>query len=261
MMLGGAAAIAAANDTASAACRFAAQGDGTVSAVIDGRTFRLADGREIRLAGIETATAKNAAAALTSLIGGRDVSLHGENDRPDRYGRQPAIVFIQGADTSIQTELLSRGEAIANATLSDKTCSAEWVAAEAAARTEKRGIWGDPAATKNAESPGDIQARIGQFTVVEGTVVSGRQAGATFYVNFGRQWARDFAVTIPGRIMPAFKEAGIDLAALQYRRVRVRGWVETRGGPRIEATKTGQIELIGADGVVAKNIVPEGKGK
>jgi hypothetical protein len=30
---------------------------------------------------------------------------------------------------------------------------------------------------------------------------------------------------------------------LEHRRVRVRGWIDERNGPRIEATRTEQIEI------------------
>lgn len=111
-------------DVALAACRFAPQGEGRVAAIIDARTFRLDDGREVRLAGIEPGTAGTR--ALANLIERRTVTLHGEDDRPDRYGRQSAYVFAAGANISVQTGLLSRGEAINAANVSDKDCSGEW---------------------------------------------------------------------------------------------------------------------------------------
>jgi hypothetical protein len=81
--------------------------------------------------------------------------------------------------------------------------------------------------------------------VVEGKVLSVRQAGATTYLNFGRNWTRDFAVTISKRALPAFEAGGFALKSLENKRIRVRGWVETRGGPRIEALHAGQIEVLG----------------
>ncbi len=246
-----------------AACDFATQGEGRVVAIIDTRTFRLDDGREVRLAGIETNIGQKLTApsrSLEKLIGDREVTLRLDDDKPDRYGRQIAIVFPAGSPTSIQTELLSQGEALASGALSDKACLLEWMTAENSARAAKRGLWGDPSATKNAEMPGDILARLGQFTVVEGRVLSARQAGATFYVNFGRRWTRDFAVTISRRMMPSFEAAGLDLKSLEGKTLRVRGWVEKRGGPRIEATRPGQIEVVGAGGM-AKNIVPQDQGR
>jgi endonuclease YncB( thermonuclease family) len=233
------------NSATAAGCTFELQGEGRVSAVIDARTFRMDDGREVRLAGIETVTDR--AAALSALVAGRSVTLHGETDAPDRYGRQPALVFADSAEASVQGLLLAQGEALVSATIADKACAAELVAAEATARRAKRGVWADPAVIKNAESPGDILARIGQFTVVEGKVLSVRQAGVTTYINFGRRWTRDFAVTISRRMVPAFEAAGIDLKSLENKRIRVRGWIEARGGPRLEARTLGQIELAGGN--------------
>jgi endonuclease YncB( thermonuclease family) len=238
-------AAAAASPALAGPCSFEPQGEGRVVAIIDARSFRMDDGREVRLAGIETGGAD--ASALNALIAGRDVSLRGESDAPDRYGRQPAFVFAEEADTPVQSQLLARGEALAAATVADTACAAALAAAEAVARAARRGIWADPAVIKNAESRDDILARIGRFTVVEGKVVSVRQAGAVTYVNFGRRWTRDFAVTISRRTAPAFEAAGISLKSLENKRIRVRGWVEARGGPRIEALRTGQIEVIGGN--------------
>jgi endonuclease YncB( thermonuclease family) len=231
--------------TAASACSPTPQGEGRVSAIIDARTFRMDDGREVRLAGIETGTAASGAAALGALVAGRNVALRGESDAPDRYGRQPAFVFVDQAATSVQNQLLAQGDALVSGNVADKACAAELLSAEAAARRARRGIWADSAAIKNAESPGDILARIGQFTVVEGKVLSVRQAGATTYVNFGRRWTRDFAVTISRRVLPAFEAAGISLKSLENKRIRVRGWIEARSGPRIEALRVGQIEMAG----------------
>ena len=83
-------------------------------------------------------------AALAALVSGRDVTLHGEDDAPDRYGRQPAFVFADGSETSVQGELLAAGEALASAEVADKDCAAALAAAEAAARQAKKGIWADP---------------------------------------------------------------------------------------------------------------------
>ena len=169
------------------------------------------------------------------------------DDTPDRYGRQPAFVFLVPTETLLQEELLAQGKALASATVADKECAAVLMAAEAAARQAKRGIWSDPAAIKNTESSGDILAGIGRFTVVEGKVLSVRQAGATTYLNFGRNWTRDFAVTISRRMLAAFEAAGMVPKSLENRRIRVRGWVEARGGPRIEVLRVGQIELLGGN--------------
>jgi endonuclease YncB( thermonuclease family) len=244
-----------------AGCAFAPQGEGRVTEIIDARSFRLGDGRDVILAGIEPVASDDARtnektsriAALAAIVAGHEVTLRGDDDTPDRYGRQPAFVFLDSSDkpeqvpeqASVQVALLAQGAALVAATVADKDCAATLAAAEAAARAAKRGIWADPSVIKNTESPGDILAGIGRFTLVEGKVLSVRQAGATTYLNFGRNWTRDFAVTIPKRMIAVFEAAGIGLKSLENRRIRVRGWVESRGGPRIEALRVGQIELLG----------------
>ncbi|XSC44483.1 thermonuclease family protein [Bradyrhizobium sp. RDT10] len=228
-------------------CALEPQGEGRVAAVVDARSFRLEDGREVRLAGIERGGTDRASgrAALSAIAGGRDVTLHGEDDTPDRYGRQGAFVFVTGSEHSVQSELLRRGEALFSADSADKNCAAALAAAEGAARDAKLGIWAETSAIKNTESPGDILAAIGQFAVVEGRVLSVRQAGAMTYLNFGRNWTRDFAATISRRVIPVFEGAGLGPKLLENRRIRVRGVVSSRGGPRIELLRVGQIEVLG----------------
>ena len=219
--------------------------DGVFAAITDARSVRLDDGREVRLTGIEaTATTKQ---ALTSLLVGRDVMLRSTDDTPDRYGRQGALVFIGDSEISVQGMLLAQGDALVSGEIADKDCAAALMSSEAAARRQKKGSWADPSAIKNAESPDDILAGIGRFMVVEGKVLSVRQAGAMTYLNFGRSWTRGFAATISKRNLPAFENAGMTLKSLENRRIRVRGWVEGTTGPRIDVRLVEQVELLGAN--------------
>lgn len=229
------------------ACNLPAQGEGRVKAIIDGRTVHLDDGREVRLAGLElpgsASERQRAAAALTALLDGEPVSLRGDSDAPDRYGRQTALVHRDGSDTPVQIALLEQGAAMMSPTI-DATCLPQLSAAENAARTARRGIWAGVTALKNTERPGDILAAIGQFGVVEGKVLSVRQAGSVTYVNFGRRWTEDFALTISKRTAAAFEDAKIPLKSLENRRIRVRGWIGQRGGPRIEVLKVEQVDVL-----------------
>ncbi len=234
--------VAAASPAGAAGCVFESQGEGRVTVVIDERTFRLSDGREVRLAGVEPVAGHKAGgtAALAAIVAGREVTLSGDDDTPDRYGRQPAFVFLPGSDTPVQAVLVAQGKALVSADVTDKDCIATLFAAEAEARRGRRETWADPAAIKNA-------AGIGRFAVVEGRVLSVRQAGGTTYLNFGRNWTQDFAVTISRRVAATLEAAGIGLKSLERRRIRVRGWVEARGGPRIEVLRAAQIELPGGN--------------
>jgi hypothetical protein len=144
----------------------------------------------------------------------------------------------------VQSLLLKQGAALVSGEIIEKACASALLAAEAEARQGQKGAWAGSAVIKNAESTDDILTGIGRFMLVEGTVLTVRQAGATTYLNFGRRWTRDFPVTVSRRNMAAVESAGTALKPLENRRIRVRGYVEAHPGPRIEVVRTGQIEVL-----------------
>jgi endonuclease YncB( thermonuclease family) len=223
-------------------CQQTALAGGVVSAIIDASSFTLSDGREIRLAGIDApGTARS---VLADLIAGRTVALHGRND-PDRYGRLVAFATVSGSETPVQYALLSAGQARFTGLGEDKDCRAALLDREQAARAARLGLWGEAVySIRRAEAPASILSGKGRFAVVEGRVLSVRESGATIYVNFGRKWSEDFTVTVARRNERAFQDAGLALKSLAGREVRVRGIVEERGGPWIEAMRPEQIEVV-----------------
>ncbi|MEI8277403.1 MAG: thermonuclease family protein, partial [Hyphomicrobiales bacterium] len=96
----------------------------------------------------------------------------------------------------------------------------------------------------SSENLAGLGAATGHFALVEGKVLSVRESGAVIYMNFGRRWTRDFTVTVLKRQQRLFTDAGVDIKKLDGRRIRVRGWIERRGGPIVEAAAPEQIELI-----------------
>jgi hypothetical protein len=123
-------------------------------------------------------------------------------------------------------------------------CRNVLLAHEARARMARLGLWADPDYdTKAADNPAAIRRSRGRFAVIEGKVLSVRESGGTIYVNFGRRWSEDFTVTILKRISARFVAAGLDPKRLEGRRIRVRGFVEERGGPWIEAMAPEQFEI------------------
>jgi endonuclease YncB( thermonuclease family) len=252
------------------ACRLEPVGSGVVARVVDGRTFVLADGREVRLAGIEVPEAdpavrpeapateaaqapplpdraRAAAHALAALVTGEETVLKQARPATDRYGRLLADAYVSrdGSPVSVAKTLLAQGVARVAGRPGEAVCLAELRAAERAARTGRLGVWSDPRYfSKAADNAGEIAAERGRFTLVEGKVVSVRESGGTIYVNFGRRWSQDFTVTISKRNERIFAAAGLEPQKLSGRRVMVRGWVEERGGPWIEASTPEQIEIV-----------------
>jgi len=213
---------------------------GTVAAIQDGRTLTLTDGREIRLAGLE---APADGAALRALAAGRPLRLEGTGE--DRYGRLLAYAFVAAEAEPVQVALLGAGKARVSARLGVKSCAAALLAAEQGARAAGRGLWADPNfAPLGSQNLTMIAAARGHFALIEGRVLSVRESGATIYLNFGRRWTRDFSVIIPKRAQGNFAAAGIDVKTLEGRRIRVRGTIEQRSGPIVQAVAPEQIELI-----------------
>jgi len=230
------------NAAAQETCKLTTIGTANVAAVRDGRTLLLADGRELRLIGIEVSD--DSRAAMETLVAGHSLRLERLGSELDRYGRLVAFAFTGDAQPSVQQALLEQGNARVTARVGDKPCADALLTAERAARAARRGLWADPNfAPLSAENLTRLQAERGQFALVEGKVLSVRESGATIYVNFGRRWTRDFTVTIPRRLGKAFTTAGVEPKKLEGRRIRVRGWLEQRGGPIITAEAPEQIEF------------------
>ena len=227
-----------------AGCAPVPLGTAQVRSVADGRTVQLVDGREVRLGGIEVP--ESAKAALEGLVGGREIALWRLGADNDRYGRVVALAAMTpgGPDQSIQKVLLEQGQARVAAHTGESGCAAGLLRAERSARTAGLGLWADPYyVMKNAGDPAEILAIRGRFAVVEGKVLSVRESGGLIYVNFGRRWTEDFTVTVPKRLERNFTSAGLPLKKLAGQHVRVRGLIEERGGPWIEAARPEQIEI------------------
>jgi endonuclease YncB( thermonuclease family) len=224
-------------------CKLADIGTATVADVRDGRTLLLADGRELRLAAIEVTDSSRE--ALQQFVGGHSVRLEQLGSMADRYGRVVAFVYTENTEQSVQQAMVAQGQARVSGRIGNKACADMLFAAEKAARRARRGLWADPNfAPLRPENVTRIGAARGQFALVEGKVLSVRESGATIYLNFGRRWTKDFTVTILKRHRREFAAAGIDPKQLEGRPVRVRGWIEQRNGPVMEADAPEQIELV-----------------
>lgn len=89
-----------------------------------------------------------------------------------------------------------------------------------------------PSCVLNSFATGVVKAVIdGRSFVLD----DGRESGGTIYVNFGRRWSEDFTVSVAKRNERMFTAAGVEPKSLAGHRVEVRGWIEERGGPLIDA--------------------------
>lgn len=243
---------------AQAECKGEDGGVGLVSEIRGGDTLILADGRTVRLAGAliprrslagdSTARARvDAEKAIADLLLGQRAELHLDAGRRDRYGRLLAQIFTEksGQRIWVQQQIVAAGLARVISTRDSRPCITDLLAAENTAREAKRGLWGTGLFAVRAAAAEDLLATLTQsYEIVEGRVEHVAEIRNRTYLNFGRNWRRDFTVTISAEAMRLFSAEGEFFAKLKGRSVRVRGWIENVNGPSINLTHPEQIEIL-----------------
>lgn len=243
-----------------AACTLQAGARHSVVRVIDAETVLLDDHQEVRLIGAlaprspdlrpdaQPWRAEEAAlAALRGLVLGRSVLLATSGRVRDRYGRQLAHLFVDrdGESTWVQGEMLASGHARGYGLPGSYACMRELLAHERAARDAGVGLWADAAyAVRSARAARSLLRRRNSYEIVAGTVAKVAVTKARTYVNFGRDWRRDFTAGIEPRVLRAHAEWAKTLAALEGKRVEVRGWIQYRNGPYIDIEDPSQIAPV-----------------
>lgn len=243
-------------------CPPAAGVSGLVSEIVDGDTLVLESGLQVRLVGIQAPKlplgragfktepmAPEARVFLEQLAAGKRVDLRYGERRRDRHGRALAHVTLAGPSGEpghwLQWEMLHAGLARVYSFADNRLCIAELLAAERAARKAGRGIWAlDSYQILTAQKPGQMVRLSGSYQIVEGRIESASRRHKWVFVNFDRDWQRDFTIVIPARHWKWFQKAGYTLSGLKGRRIRVRGWLGLWNGPMIEADHPEQIERL-----------------
>jgi endonuclease YncB( thermonuclease family) len=230
------------------ACAAEAQGL-RAAQIIDGDTIGLSDGRVVRLAGIMAPKppwapeplATAATRILARLVGERTLGLAPTGAGIDRHGRVLAHVFDRDGSW-LQAELVRRGAVRVDTLPDGRERAGELLRLEAEARAARRGVWASRAFA--VRDPETARRYLDRFELVEGRVLKASTVAGRVYLNFGPDWRDDFTVAVPRENRPTFSAAGLDLRALQGKIIRVRGWIQWRDGPLIEAIHPEQIEVL-----------------
>ena len=235
-----------------------------VVSVIDGDTLLLDDQTKLRLVGALAPTpptadgnatdwppAAAAKAALDKYVDGQSLLLEFGGRKVDRYGTQLAQAFVvnEAGQYWLQGRMVEEGLARAYSFPDNHGCAAELVELENAARALGRGLWANAAyAVRDAAKPRELLRYLGSYQLVEGVVTDVGQSKGRVYLNFGPDHHADFTASLEPRDRQGFEKAGIDLGRLKGSHIRVRGWIESAGGPVIRVTHPEQIELLAPDG-------------
>jgi endonuclease YncB( thermonuclease family) len=233
-------------------------GSSVVSEIRGGDTLILGDGRSLRLAGAliprrgvggdsGPGAREETERVIAGLLLGQRAALHLDAGRRDRYGRLLAQIFIEkdGQRVWVQHQIISSGLARVISSRDSRLCIAELLAAENAAREARRGYWGTGLFAVRPAGAEDLLAGLAQnYEIIEGRVENVAEVRGRTYLNFGRNWRRDFTAAISSEAARLFPGEADSLAKLKGRLVRVRGWVENVNGPSINLTHPEQLEIL-----------------
>jgi hypothetical protein len=220
--------------------------------VVDRLDIVLEDGRRIYFPTLEPPRATPAepnrsvdiAREVAALLASKPLVLQ-KLGVPDRWGRIPSRLSVEGDGESVDETLVAAGLAMASAEAD--ACDPRLREAEAAARAEGLGIWADPDfAVLSGQEKRDLSARAGALTLVEGRVSSIGHTAPRLYLNLGGGRG-GLALTIARRNFPRFEQAGLTEKKLLHKKIRARGVLEIGAGPQIELLLPRQIEWIEAD--------------
>lgn len=221
-----------------------------VVSVTEHGELRLASGRLAKLSGIRLASdpgARGRALDRLRKSAGLDAQTAAFGTSVDRWGRTPAIVVLnrEGGATDLARDLVASGLALADVGEADQLCRSDLLGLERDARDLGLGLWGaDADRVVTAEDLERLKQRIGGFAVVEGRIRSVGERSRRTYLNFGRDWANDFTVTIPQPAWDTMRHRGMTADGLRGRRIRVRGVVEEWRGPAITLGSADLLEVL-----------------
>lgn len=258
---------------------------GTVAAVKAGDALVLDSGLQVRLTGIEAPhrgwpMADEARTALDGLAMGREVALYYGGTRRLAKRAKPAPEAADDAEPAapaaaaaaedpdapalaqvyvktetgrwvwLQEAMVKAGMARAHSWRDNNARAGALLAAEASARQAKLGVWATPAfaihSPDSAASALEACAAANRrscYQIVEGRVLTAKDGTGRTYLNFGEDPMTDFTIAMDAETAAAWPGGA---AALAGHRVRVRGYLNDRGGPLIRVDHIAQIEDLGA---------------
>ncbi len=224
--------------------QLAAGPKGVVAEVRNGDSVVLQGGETVRLAGVESPRlgepyADEARQALARLVAGQPVQLMYGGARQDAYGRALAHLKLIKGGVWVERELLKAGAVRVHTYPDNRALARVMLDDEARARAARRGLWALP--LYQVRLPDEAAAKPFGFQVVEGRVVAAPERDGGVSIDLER-WVE---AQVPRQAEGAFASAGMPLADLPGRLVRVRGLLRPgRGEATLTLDHPEQVEVL-----------------
>jgi len=226
-----------------------------VSKVIDGDTIRLSNGKLLRYIGMDTPEVrihKNggwlydpqpfslaAKEFNKKLVENKFIKVEFDVKKFGTYGRLLGYCFI--GNTFVNAKLVQQGLAVLYTRPPDVKYTDLFIRMQKEARANSRGLWGKLAVIPST----DVGNFINQIRVVSGRVLDTYQSKKVVYLNFGRDYKRDFTVIIFNDCLKLFRDKGIEpVSFYKGKYVQVWGKIRKYHGPEIIAGSPFQIKVL-----------------
>lgn len=244
-----------------ASCNLVDGGQDHIVEIVDGDTVILANGKQVRMVGtqapklkldrknfIDWPYASEAKQTLENIALNQPVTLKYGGLKIDRHNRILAHLFIKdgaGNDVWLQQYMLQQGLARTYSFSDNRSCVTELLKAEIQARSNKINIWQHQYYDiLQAQDLKTLNEKFGTYQIIEGRVKKFESKYGQLYFNFGDNYKTDFTINVSKKNRLSFAQSGLDFKNLIGKTVRIRGWLEKRGGPMIEATHPEQFEFL-----------------
>lgn len=225
--------------------------------IIDPITIQFKNGELAALSGLDIPDytlhepgplSQSAMVVLRDQLLGEMVSCYGVKNQKDglknRMNQRLCQIIKKDGQIWMQGLLLELGIARIRTTHTNTDMIAQMRAAEKKAENAKAGLWASPQyKTLTADQAAKAD---NSYALIQGKVYSASKHGSTLYLNFTKNWRKDFTIQIPSSALRRFRKQGIDPLTLQNKTLRVRGWVQSYNGPYIEIDHPARIEIIEA---------------
>ncbi len=223
--------------------------------VIDGDTVKLSNGKLLRYIGLDTPEVRikkngrfiyspqpfalEAKDFNRHLVEGKFVKIEFDVERSDKYGRLLGYCFVR--NKFVNAKLIEEGYAVVYTRPPNVKYTDLFLSLQQKARRERKGLWGS---YEVIESRNAYQY-INQIRTVRGVVLSTYMSKKALYLNFGKDYRKDFTIVIFKDCYSQFSKIGIDpLTFYKGKTVEVTGRIRSYNGPEIIASSPFDIRIV-----------------
>jgi len=231
--------------------------EAVVEEVIDGDTVVLKQGQKVRYLGINAPEIRawdgrqwvlkrqilgeEAKTRNELLVKGKRICLEYDRKKRDDYDR--LLAYVRVGAVFVNGELVKDGLALMDIRAPNLKYQKMFLDCEREARRFHRGIWGR--IKEHTISPTQAAQYAGSLAAVLGTIKNVSKGRKKVYLNFGKDFQRDFTSVIYEENLRNFPpEANEPVRYFLGKRVKIYGFIKERGGPMITICAPSQIDFL-----------------